>query len=125
MTQRSPHFNDSEFKCKCCGKLPSNGMDRKLIDLLEEIRTGIDKPIIIVSGYRCEKHNKKCGGVPKSQHVQGTAADIKVVGMNPDDVQHWLVKHVNSKCGGIGCYTNFTHVDVREGMARWNERNKQ
>ena len=125
MTQLSPHFKESEFTCHCCGKLPAGGMDQELINLLEAIRIKISKPIIIMSGYRCESHNKKCGGAKKSQHVQGTAADIKVKGMGASDVQHWLVVNFNKQIGGMGCYNTFTHIDTRKAHARWSEKNKQ
>jgi uncharacterized protein YcbK (DUF882 family) len=116
MTQLSPHFKESEFACKCCGKAR---VDKKLVNLLEEIRVAIGKPIIIMSGYRCEAHNAKVGGAKKSQHVQGTAADIKVSGMEAADVQKWLVKNFDAKIGGLGSYKTFTHIDIRTTRARW------
>jgi len=33
-------------------------------------------PIIVTSGFRCEAVNRKVGGVAKSQHLTGQAADI-------------------------------------------------
>ena len=125
MAKISENFDSSEFKCKCCGELPKGGMNHKLIDLLQTIRENIGASITIMSGYRCEAHNKKVGGVKNSQHCLGTAADIRVAGMDADDVQHFLVKHFNNQIGGIGCYDTFTHVDVRNGHARWDESNKQ
>ena len=44
--------------------------------LLEPARQ-IVGPIIINSGYRSEAVNRKVGGVPKSQHLIGQAADIR------------------------------------------------
>lgn len=120
----SENFDSSEFVCKCCGKLPPNGMNPKLIELLQEIREKLGKSITVTpkGGYRCENQNKLSGGVKKSQHLLGNAADIKVAGMEASDFQHWLVIHFNAQCKGIGCYKNFTHVDVRDGaMARWSE----
>ncbi len=35
-------------------------------------------PIHITSGYRCIRHNAEVGGVPKSRHLIGAAADIAV-----------------------------------------------
>ena len=40
-----------------------------------------DDPIIINSGYRSEAVNKAIGGVEGSNHLQGCAADIKVLGL--------------------------------------------
>lgn len=44
--------------------------------ILEPLRTTLNKPIIINSGYRCKELNKAVGGVPDSHHLQGLAADI-------------------------------------------------
>ena len=45
-------------------------------NVLDSLREAYGKPIYVNSGYRCEKHNKAVGGVPKSQHMRGEAADI-------------------------------------------------
>lgn len=115
----SENFDSSEFKCRCCGELPDGGMNPKLIELLQSIRDEADKPISIMSGYRCEKHNHEVGGAKHSQHVLGNAADIMIHGMQAHEVQHWLVIHFNKQIGGMGCYGNFTHIDIRDGFARW------
>jgi len=117
----SENFDDSEFKCKCCGKLPEHGMNPHLIELLQAIREKIGKSISIVSGYRCQKHNVKVNGAKHSQHVLGNAADVQVHGVEPHAFQHWLVLNFNKECKGIGCYPTFTHIDVRAGdMTRWS-----
>lgn len=46
--------------------------------VLDPLRRIIQKPIIITSGYRCEKLNKAVGGVTNSWHQQGNAADIHI-----------------------------------------------
>ena len=48
--------------------------------VLEPLRKAMGKPIIISSGYRCEKLNKAVGGVYNSQHMKGQAADIDIQG---------------------------------------------
>lgn len=48
--------------------------------VLDPLRRIIQKPIIITSGYRCEKLNKAVGGVSNSWHQQGKAADIHIAG---------------------------------------------
>ena len=69
----SAHFNASEFACPCCGTV---NVDSKLIELLEQLRSKLNVPIHINSGYRCRNHNAQVGGVAGSQHLYGTAADI-------------------------------------------------
>ena len=48
-----------------------------LVDnILDPLREAYGKPIVINSGYRCEKLNKKVGGAQTSDHMKGMAADI-------------------------------------------------
>lgn len=50
---------------------------RKLIDtVLDPARNLLGSPIYVNSGYRCDRLNKAVGGVPKSYHRLGRAADI-------------------------------------------------
>lgn len=112
----SEHFNSNEFACKDgCG---ANQVETKLIEILEEVRLHFGKPVIIMSGRRCEIHNKRVGGAAKSQHLYGTAADIKVKDVAPKTVADYLEsKYPDSY--GVGRYKTFTHIDVRGYKARW------
>lgn len=62
---------------------PSKEIERSLTALVEKVldplREAYGKPIIVTSGYRCEKLNKVVGGAASSQHVKGEAADIRSV----------------------------------------------
>ena len=49
---------------------------------LEPIRTRVDAPVIITSGYRSPEVNKGIGGATTSQHMKGEAADFHVLGMS-------------------------------------------
>lgn len=46
--------------------------------VLDPLRRIHQQPIVITSGYRCEKLNKAVGGVPNSRHTKGNAADIHI-----------------------------------------------
>ena len=46
--------------------------------VLDPLRRIHQQPIIITSGYRCEKLNKAVGGVAKSWNTKGNAADIHI-----------------------------------------------
>ncbi|HCL5256814.1 TPA: hypothetical protein N2G22_002425 [Salmonella enterica] len=56
------------------------------MDVLEQIRARFGAPVVVTSGRRCEAHNHKCGGVTSSQHLQGTAADIHIEGVTPQQI---------------------------------------
>ena len=113
----SEHFSDYEFKCKC-GNCELVEPPKELIEVLEDVRGHFGKPITIMSGYRCEVHNKNVGGARYSKHKLGIAADIKVLGASPNDVQEYLLNKYTDKYG-IGRYAYFTHIDVRDCKARW------
>lgn len=110
----SIHFHNGEFACKCCGKVK---VDSRLVAMLERLRAELgDDKIVITSGYRCPKHNKKVGGVVKSkknkgsQHLYGKAADIKARHYAPAEVGHFARM---LGFGYVQVYRSWVHVDVR------------
>ncbi|EIY5008381.1 serine/threonine protein kinase [Klebsiella michiganensis] len=114
--QLSPHFARREFACRCgCG---AADVSPELVTVLELVREHFAAPVVVVSGRRCATHNSKVGGARNSQHLAGTAADIKVNGMVPADVATWLEANYPQRYG-IGRYATFTHIDVRPSPARW------
>lgn len=48
-------------------------------NILDPLREAYGKPIVVSSGYRCAKLNRAVGGVARSQHITGQAADIQSV----------------------------------------------
>lgn len=59
----------------------------KLVDnLLDPIRERFATPVIITSGYRCERLNKLVNGVEDSQHREGKAADFYFAGFTPKEM---------------------------------------
>ena len=72
-------FKEKEFACKCCGQLPPlarENVKALVSEVLDPVREQLGMPIVVTSGYRCDKHNKDVGGVRNSQHLRGEAADI-------------------------------------------------
>jgi peptidoglycan hydrolase-like protein with peptidoglycan-binding domain len=114
------YFERREFACKCgrCGGFPVEP-SWELIDVLENIREHFGAAVSISSGVRCKTHNKNVGGADESQHLYGTAADIKVKGVSPSKVAAYA-ETLLPGTGGIGRYKTFTHVDVRAAKSRWN-----
>lgn len=116
MTRLSEHFTQREFACRCgCG---AEDVEPELIEVLEAARAHFGVPIIVVSGRRCPIHNNKVGGARTSQHLSGTAADIKMSTVSPADVATYFEATYPGRYG-VGRYTTFTHIDVRKTAARW------
>ena len=105
--------------------LPQEVLDnlKMLAVQLEIIRAHFNVPVTINSGYRNLEYNRNIGSKDSSQHVLGTAADIVVEGVRPDDVAdaiEFLIMGGMLKEGGVGRYSSFTHYDIRGTRARWN-----
>ena len=116
----STHFWKSEFKCPClkCRRKKVR-VSSLLLFKLEMMITIIDKslnvhkPVIVLSGNRCEEENKRIGGFPTSSHIpkpDGEAADIKVKRIS--SIKLGLIAE---KVGGlrIGIGKVYIHIDVR------------
>ena len=114
--QLTVNFKVKEFACK-------DGSDvvlvsPKLLTILQTVRNHFGKPVIINSGYRTPSYNKKIGGANYSQHMYGTACDIRINGVSPKDLASYI-ETLLVNTGGIGIYSTFVHVDVRTKKARW------
>jgi len=118
------------------GKVPRETVRRnvqRLMWRLEALRAkGGDKPIGINSGFRSVAYNDCIGGASLSQHLYGTAVDMRVSdGDNRETRDH--ARH--SQFQGIGCYSGFTHnhLDLRLDNAElpeahywwWPEQNSK
>ena len=110
----SNNFSLHEFACKDGSNLVK--LDEKLIDKLQMLRDKLGKPIMVHSGYRTPAYNTKVGGSPKSQHMEGTAADISIAGITPKKLAEYAE---TMGFDGIGIYATFVHVDVRGYKSRW------
>lgn len=107
------HFNLQEFECPCCKRVM---LHSDLLKKLSLLRREIKEPLYINSSYRCEKENRKVGGVPRSYHLFGMAADVTVRNMSISELLYYTEKF---KFGGIGVYTTFLHLDIRQNITRW------
>ncbi|MBR4315020.1 MAG: DUF882 domain-containing protein [Lachnospiraceae bacterium] len=118
----SANFKVKEFACR-------DGADKVLIDVdlvakLQDLRTYLNKPVTITSGYRTDSYNKQCGGADNSYHLKGQAVDIYCSGVKPIVIALWA--EFNG-LGGIGMYLDrsqeFVHIDTRQNKYRWVNRN--
>jgi uncharacterized protein YcbK (DUF882 family) len=130
MGDLSPNFSRNEFACKgknCCdGSAPISPI---LTRGLEELRYLVtyklkkDTPLIINSGFRCNRHNKAEGCAANSQHTLGTGADVRTpAGMTDDEFAELAERVEVFSNGGIGIYNGRIHVDVRRQEVRWDNR---
>jgi len=121
------NFNKSEFESKCGSEMPEEVYHNvvKVANQLQYLRDYLGEPIRINSAYRSPEHNAKVGGVPKSQHLLGKAADIVVKGMKTEFLYQYIEDAISNGemlQGGLGLYDTFVHYDIRGTKARWDYR---
>lgn len=105
-----PNFSPEEFACQHCGK---EGIDVKLVYIVQKIREDANFPFIITSGYRCDEHpiekKKKRLGV----HTSGLAVDI---GASHEKAYIILKLAIQRNMPGIGINQKgngrFIHLDI-------------
>ena len=109
----SINFKVKEFACKS-----GEGtiiIYNDLITILQQVRTYINQPIKIISGYRTEAYNKMCGGAKDSYHCKGMACDIRPYDY---DLNELAIICASFGAKGIGIYKtqNFIHIDIRPNL---------
>lgn len=119
------NFTKREFKSKDGSKMPIEVLEnvKELAFNLQVLRDFLGEPLRINSAYRSEAHNRAVGGSSKSQHLLGKASDLRVKGLDSDDLYHIIESLINDgkmKEGGLGLYNSFVHYDIRGTKARWN-----
>lgn len=114
------YFRREEFRCKCGGKFcdgfPAEPAE-KLLRLLDRAREEFGTPGDVISGVRCEIHNRNVGGVATSRHKKGWAADILFRGKTPAEMEAWFKRQPETAyCYQIrdrnGNLCGDVHVDV-------------
>ncbi len=83
--------------------------------MLEDLRELIGgRAIVIVSGYRCVRHNAAVGGARRSRHVYGDAVDVQL----------GLITITHARAAGargIGTQGNYVrHLDMRPTPSTWS-----
>ena len=107
------NFYSTEFDCKCERlECQITLIDLLLVKKLQWIRSALG-PVQINRGFSCQAHNKEVGGVEKSQHLEGTAADIDLQKIKPHCLQDLLIEKQLQLVLTVGRYDTFTHIDTR------------
>lgn len=112
------NFSVREFRC-------NDGSDaivicQETVNILQAVRDYFGRPVYINSAYRTPTYNKRVGGVSNSQHVKGTACDIRVDGLSSKVVAAFLEAKYPKH--GIGWYNTFVHIDSRGSKSYWRNR---
>lgn len=115
-----PDFSPREMASKREGALKLN---TEAMDKLQALRNILDVPCLITSAYRSPLHNKAVGGATFSEHLKGTAFDVRMENHNPAHFEKCARKVGFT---GFGFYpkSGFMHIDIgraRDWGTRWPE----
>lgn len=91
---------------------------KKVMYILDIVRAHMGKPILVNSGYRCEKLNEMVGGVQKSMHTKGLAADFRTREKEDIDIMFEFLKKNQKEFKIIELlnYKTFIHMGVSETL---------
>jgi uncharacterized protein YcbK (DUF882 family) len=89
----------------------------RLAALLEQVRSLLNKPIMINSGFRSKAVNDSVGSRDSSQHRIGAAADIRVPGMTPKQVVEACIEANIGYDQIIEEFGSWTHISVPNGAS--------
>ena len=125
MEQLTRNFHRKEFDCKDGTKVPEEFKNNlvKLAVNLQVLRDDLGSTIVISSGYRTPKYNKRVGGALASQHLTASASDLSQNKETPLELYkriEKLIKQGKMHNGGLGLYNTFVHYDIRQKTTRWN-----
>ena len=117
-------FKEKEFGCRCCSQLPPLAREnvKALVrEVLDPVREKLGMPIVVNSGYRCERHNKDVGGVRNSQHLRGEAADVTCADL--PRLKALIIE--NGKFDQLITYPTFLHVSYKRTGGNRHQRLKK
>lgn len=94
--------------------LEIQSLDKRLIVMLDQLRSEAEMPIIITCGYRSPEDNEKIGGVKDSAHTLGLAVDIRC----GDSLTRYKLVRAAYRVGfkRIGAETAHLHLDISETL---------
>ena len=126
----SKHFTVEEFDCRDGTKVQArdyDGLEYLCRVYLERLRKKYG-PIRVNSGFRTASYNARIGGASNSYHVYTAhdgadqAVDISCRKGGPRDWHrsaNWIRKHKRNGRGGLGLYSTFVHIDLRDYTSDW------
>lgn len=98
----------------------SKDMDHDLLHFLYSCQQEVDKrqPLVLLSGYRTKRTNKRVSGAKHSFHMKGMAADIRPLKNSRHKLNKLQKFARRQRLGGVGYYpkNGFVHLDA--GPAR-------
>lgn len=109
-----PNFTADELACKHC---KAQGITPEIMDILQSIRSSMEQPVFVSSGYRCVKHPVEQEKDKPGEHTYGMAVDIICHGARALEIirlaQVQGVKRIGVHQKGIAS-GRFVHIGIAD-----------
>lgn len=111
MSNLYPHFSEEEFLA-CTPSCSGLQMNKRFMDVLEQVRTWSGVPMKLTSAFRSQDYEHSKGRSGNSWHCLGMAVDIACT----NAVSRYKIIDAAIKFGitGIGVASNYIHLDLRD-----------
>jgi hypothetical protein len=92
--------------------------------VLEPVRAHFRLPVLVNSGFRCDRVNAAVGSAPGSQHCKGEAGDIEIAGVPNPVLAAWIRDNLRFDQLILEAYrpgvagSGWVHVSYRLGRLR-------
>ena len=116
-THFSRNLTRREVTCPCgCG---FDEVTREIVHTFQALRDYIGRKVFVSSGCRCPQRNASAGGADRSEHMNGAALDIFVVGL-PKRQLYAIVREAHALgllpylayCEGVRNSDRAVHIDT-------------
>lgn len=124
------HFTWGKIVCPCCERIRITPAFWRHMEALERLRVALGFPLIVNSGYRCEKHNMEVAGSSGSMHmliatdVRPNMLDMSVMPVERESLTQGRLQEIYDRAPefgftGRGRYNSFVHLDMRPTPMDW------
>jgi uncharacterized protein YcbK (DUF882 family) len=123
------NFTEEELNCSCCGKAnpdSDGGEWSYLMNVVQSMRSELDFPFPVTSGYRCPNHPIEAGKVARGKPVGYHTKAAVDIGVNRLQAIQLLNLAFSFGFTGIGINQKgddedrFIHLDFRESPTIWS-----
>lgn len=119
MSDMSKNLSKLKYSCPCGCRFSS--IHQKVLDAVFDVEEHFGKKVQVVTACRCRFFNASYPGAARDTlHPEGKAIDIRIEGVEPEELFVYLSEKYPSKYG-IGLYqtSGSVHLDIRPYRARW------
>ena len=100
------------LKIKLNASVTLTGTNAKVLEIAERVAFDMGRQLTTNSAFRTKEINDRCGGSPRSKHLEGLAMDIRTMEMTNDEKVEFVRLCASYGALAFGFYNRFIHFDI-------------